>query len=145
MSSLLTHPETTPACDLAVTSEQEVRAQVHGLLGTLFPRGRVADRRQDTRHAFPQLITLTPAPEEQLSDGFESMVVVGKHLSERGLGFFHHEPLPYRRVIASIQLNKETVVAFLLDVHWCRFHGKGWYESGGRLLQVVEPALKRVA
>ena len=66
----------------------------------------------------------------------ESLVVVGKHLSERGLGFYHPKPLPYRRVIASLESNG-LWLGFLIDLKWCRFTRQGWYESGGRFLEVV--------
>jgi hypothetical protein len=67
----------------------------------------------------------------------EPLVVIGKTLSERGLGFYHAEPLPYRRVIASLESPQGAWVAFLMDLNWCRFSRKGRYETGGRFLQAV--------
>ena len=79
---------------------------------------------------------VTPAGEDGLSPAGESIVVVGKHLSERGLGFFYQQPLPHRRMIASLE-GQEAWAGFLINITWCRFTRHGWYESGGRFLQAV--------
>lgn len=65
--------------------------------------------------------------------------VVGKHLSERGLGFFHPQPLANRLVVVSLEKGDGRWFSFLLDVHRCRFTRQGWYESGGRFLAAVNP------
>ena len=63
--------------------------------------------------------------------------MVGKHLSERGLGFYHPQPLPYRRMIVSLEGPRGDWFGFLIDLTWCRFTRQGWYESGGRFLESV--------
>jgi hypothetical protein len=65
------------------------------------------------------------------------IAVVGKHLSRSGLGFFHKEPMPHRRMIVSFESRPKQWTAFLIDITWCRFNGFGWYDSGGRLLKVM--------
>jgi len=65
------------------------------------------------------------------------IAVVGKHLSRSGLGFFHKEPIPDRRMIASFESRPKQWTAFLIDITWCRFNGYGWYDSGGRFLKVL--------
>jgi hypothetical protein len=113
-----------------------VRAQVWSLLSTLYPTQEFVERRCETRYPFPYLVHLTPVDADgSLLEG-ETVVVVGKHLSERGLGFYHPKPLPYRRVIASLESNGRWL-GFLLDLTWCRFTRQGWYESGGRILESV--------
>ena len=116
--------------------DEEIRAQVSGLLSTLFPGGRLAERRREQRYPFPHLVHLTPVAEDGITPNGEPIVVVGKHLSERGLGFFHPRPLEHRCVIASLE-TADGWIAFLIDLSWCRFTKQGWYESGGRFLRAV--------
>jgi hypothetical protein len=133
----------TPQVDFfserSVVADDEVRAQVWGLLTALYPRNDLLERRSDNRYPFPCLVRLTPVGRDGLTPEGEPVVVVGKHLSEHGFGFYHQEPLPYRRMIASLEDNKGHWFGFLIDLNWCRFTKDGWYESGGRFLQAVLP------
>lgn len=126
---LLPEPNAAPS--------DEVRTQVWALLATLYPKHETNERRRDTRYPFPYLVHLTPVGEDGATPEGEPIVVVGKHLSERGLGFYHPKPLPYRRMIASLQAVNGQWVGFLIDLNWCRFTKQGWYESGGRFLEPV--------
>ena len=126
---LLPEPNATPS--------DNVRTQVWALLTTLYPKHEMVERRRDTRYPFPYLIHLTPVGEDGVTPEGETIVVVGKHLSERGLGFFHPKPLTHRRMIASLQAVGGQWMGFLIDLTWCRFTKKGWYESGGRFLDPV--------
>jgi hypothetical protein len=119
------------------STDEELRMQVWGLLTTLYPRNDLIERRRDSRYPFPVLVHLTPVGEDGITPEGESVVVVGKHLSEHGFGFFHQQPLPYRRMIVSLESRRGHWVAFLIDLTWCRFTKDGWYESGGRFLQTV--------
>ena len=119
--------------------DDEVRTQVWGLLTTLYPRNDLIERRRDNRYPFPCLIHLTPVGRDGVTPEGETVVVVGKHLSEHGFGFYHQAPLPHRRMIASLESGKGHWLGFLIDLNWCRFTKDGWYESGGRFLQAVDP------
>ena len=44
------------------------------------------------------------------------VVVVGKHLSENGFGFYHRATLPYRRMIVSLECRNSQWIAFLIDL-----------------------------
>lgn len=140
MSATITLPlggivhEPSPAAD------DEVRRQVWTLLSGLYPPARPVERRCEQRFAFPHLIYLTPA-DTGCVDVHESVVVIGKCLSEHGLGFFHQHPIAHRYVIASLEAHDGRWFAFLVDLRWCRFTHHGWYDSGGRLLQVVPSPL----
>jgi hypothetical protein len=122
--------------------EDEVRTQVWALLSTLYPKVTVVERRRETRYPFPFLIYLTPVGEDGVTPCGESIVVVGKHVSERGLGFYHAKPIAHRRVVASLERPHDGWYAFLLDLRWCRFTRQGWYESGGRFLEAVNSPLE---
>jgi hypothetical protein len=97
-----------------------------------------AQRRQAQRTPFPQLVRLQAVDPTTFAPQDESLVVVGKYISEQGLGFFHQTPLPHRFVIVAIEVHDTLPARLLLDVSWCRFTRHGWYESGGRFLRVVE-------
>ena len=128
---------------IAATNEQDVSARVHELLLLMYPPGPPLERRVDRRFPYPELIRVTPVDDEgrQLSD--QSIVVAGKTLSERGLGFYHPEPLPHRRMVASFHAGDDRWLGILVDLTWCRFTCHGWYESGGRFLEAV-PAIRPV-
>ncbi len=115
----------------------DVRTQVWALLTTLYPKHEMIERRRDVRYPFPYLVHLTPVGDDGATPEGETMVVVGKHLSECGLGFYHRKPLPHRRMIVSLQAAGGQWIGFLIDLSWCRFTKQGWYESGGRFLDPV--------
>ena len=122
-------------------AEDDVRAQVWGLLSALYPQNDLTERRHENRYPFPYLVQLTPVGDDSVTPRGDTVVVVGKHLSERGLGFYHARPLPQRRMIASLEAGNGRWIRFLIDLSWCRFIKQGWYESGGRFLRLANPSL----
>jgi len=137
MHDLMSHPEIELLPQSQSEGEDEVRTQVWGLLTTLYPQNTCMERRREQRYPFPYLIHLTPVAADGITPQGESIVVVGKHLSERGMGFYHSKPLPYRRMIVSLEVGQGKWLAFLIDLNWCRFTRQRWYESGGRFLRAV--------
>ena len=123
--------------------DDEVKVQVLSLLTVLYPRNDLIERRRDARYPFPCLVHLTPVADDGFTPLDETVVVVGRHLSEHGLGFYHQIPLPHRRMIASLEVGKGRWFGFLIDLSWCRFTKDGWYESGGRFLQAVNSPMER--
>ena len=119
-------------------TDEEIRNEVWNILGAIYPTEGHHERRTEQRYPYPYLVYLTPVGEKGLTPIAETIVVVGKHLSEGGLGFYHPKPLPYRRMIATLNSPDGTTRKFLIDLTWCRFTKQGWYESGGRFLQSVE-------
>jgi hypothetical protein len=119
---------------MAAAVDASLREQVRAVLLGLYPAGKVIERRRERRYPYPHLLYLTPA--DQPPEASKSIVVVGKQLSERGLGFYHQQPLPHRRMIASLDAGDHWL-GLLIDLTWCRFTRKGWYESGGRFLETV--------
>ncbi len=135
MSIVLGCPPLECLPEVGPVSDDAIRRQVWGILAGLYPR-RTPERRADQRFPYPYLLYLTPV-QNGTSPASDSVVVVGKHLSERGLGFYYREPLPYRRMIASLEMRDSHWAGFLIDITWCRFTQHGWYDSGGRFLQIV--------
>ena len=130
-----------PESDFGPLPDEMVRRQVWGLLAGLYPPGKLLERRIEQRFPFPNLLYLTVVAKDGISPLNESIVVVGKHLSERGLGFFHQQPLPYRRMIASVEAHDGQWIGFLIDISWCRFTEHGWYDSGGKFLSALKSPL----
>jgi hypothetical protein len=126
-------------------ADVDVRAQVSGLLSALYPRNDFIERRRDNRYPFPCLVHLTPVSPDGVTPEGETVVVVGKHLSEQGFSFYHREPLPHRRMIASLERKNGHWFGFLIDLNWCRFSKGGWYESGGRFLQTAYSPMEKKA
>jgi hypothetical protein len=139
MPALLCEPETVPAYELHPQGDERVRSQVWSLLAAVLPNKPLVERRSEQRYPYPQLITLWPMEPDGETVSGPTMTVVGKHLSERGLGFFHPQPIANRLVVVSLERGDGRLVCFLLDIHRCRFTRQGWYESGGRLLAAVSP------
>lgn len=121
-------------------NDDAIRAQVqlivlHGQAQLHFP-----ERRANHRHPFPYPIVMTPVLEDDQPDDARSFVVIGKHLSEGGLDFYHRQPLTERRLIASFSCGRansggqDRRVGLLLDLTWCRFSRLGWYEQGGKFI-----------
>lgn len=123
------------------SADQQVRQQVQAVLQQFRHRGLGSDRRGDRREPFPYPIHVTPIAADGSALINETIVVLGKHLSERGLDFYYQAPLPYRRVIASWECSNGHWLAMSLDLRWCRSNRHGWYENGGRFLQVVDSPL----
>lgn len=118
-------------------SEEAIRNEVWSVLGALYPQGGQVERRVEQRYPYPYLIHLIPTEEDGTESVAEPVVVVGKHLSEGGLAFYHPKPLPYRRMIVELNLPDSSTRKFMIDITWCRFTEHGWYESGGRFLQCI--------
>ncbi len=124
-----------PHSAVASAADAAIRNQVRLLLQTLLPSAPTIERRQDRRYPFPRLIRLMPVTNDGRTPIAEPLVVVGNSLSERGIGFFHSQPLAHRRMIASFASTEGEEIHLLVDLTWCRFIGQGWYESGGRFVQ----------
>ena len=133
---------TEPACCYnfvpPTASDSHLRERVRVMLGRMYPQGLTQEHRRDARFPFPVLVRLTPVDPKTLMAQGPAITVVGKNLSEQGFGFFHHAPLPYRRAIVELEDIRGDRLSLLVDLSWCRCTRFGWYDNGGRFLQVVE-------
>ena len=139
MSIVTDEPQPLAPPEQHAPPEDNLQSRVLGLLDVLYPRGTPVERRAQRRYPYPYLLQLTPVADDGTAQWSETVVVVGKHLSQRGLGFYHPWPLPYRRMIASLETTGGGRLDLLINLTWCRFTREGWYESGGRFLQAVPP------
>ncbi|MEO1498190.1 MAG: hypothetical protein AAFV43_13690 [Planctomycetota bacterium] len=116
------------------------RGRLHALLKPT--RGR-DERRRAERAVFPFRLRVAEAATGR-RDAFEPLpgmqFVIGRDLSESGLGFRHEIALPYRRVVlaaADERLDDLDLGDLRLEmlVRWCRFRGDGAYDSGGKIVR----------
>jgi hypothetical protein len=144
MSSVATGSLCAEPLSTCPTAEQQVRGRVQRILRQYRyqPVGR--DRRDDRREPFPYPMHVTPVAADGRVLVDETIIVLGKHLSERGLDFYYEAPLPHRHVIVSWESSDGRWLALLLDLRWCRSTKYGWYENGGRFLEVVPSPLASV-
>jgi hypothetical protein len=126
--------ESVPPPDVEI--DAALRSQIWGVLGLMYPYD-VLERRSQDRFAYPKLLRITPVSGDGSQAVEPTFVVAGKHLSERGLGFFHPGPLPHRAVVVSLERPGGQWVHLLLNLKWCRFVSHGWYESGGWFVRSV--------
>ena len=101
-----------------------------------------SERRHDNRYAFPCMMYLNPVGEDGRTPNGPPIIAAGKDLSEGGLGFYHAEPLPSRRMIASLQTSSGHWLAFVVELTRTQSIPQGWYQSSGHF---VEPAVSPLA
>lgn len=99
------------------------------------------ERRREARHPYPYPVYLTPIL-EGVPAADRTIVVIGKHLSEHGIDFYHREPLAEKQVIASFDGGAAGWLGMLLELTWCRFSRHGWYDNGGRFVSLVRSPLE---
>ena len=133
----LSEPQMNVWCDGSDLAEDEIRTEVRCLIGRIYPGGDFIDRRSERRYPYPYLVRLIPLDDDGTVLQNEAVVAVGKHLSDRGIGFYHPKPLPHRQMIVSLEASDGTASAFVVDLGWCRFTRQGWYESGGKFVDVL--------
>ncbi len=129
--------------DTRASKSELIRAQVRLALVGASPIPRYEDRRRETRHPYPYPVYLTPVEPSDTEMGAKTIVVIGKHLSECGLDFYYHRPLPYRRVVATLTTGSGRWLGLQLELRWCRFGHYGWYENGGRFVGIAASSITR--
>ena len=125
-------------------AEKSIREQVRLVMGSKQPGIQASERRKEKREAYPYPIYLTPVAKDGTIQIEETVVALGKHLSELGFDFYHREPLPFRRVIVSFEMGSNRFSGMLLDLNWCRFSRHGWYDNGGRFIAAVASPLSAI-
>jgi hypothetical protein len=110
----------------------EIRSVVRLVVGNAQTGRRRNERRRERRYPFPYPISLTPLDSNNTPLMRDTIVVVGKTLSEMGMDFYYKEAVPYRRAIAWLPCGSNRVVGLVVELNWCRFNGNSWYENGGK-------------
>ena len=121
----------------AAPVQRPCRDTIRRLVASLAPSRSAVERRGDRRFPFPYPVRIAPIEDDASATGEPAFTVIGKHLSETGLGFYHEQPLPFRRVTVWLGSRVGLEVELVMDLSWCRFVGQGWYVSGGRFIDAV--------
>lgn len=116
-----------------------IQAALHAVQEETSPLRRAGEE----HFLYPQDVYLTPIDPLGHIQSEETLCVLGKQVSQRGLEFVHRELLPYRHMIASLRSLETRWVGLLLELTWCRFVCRDRYENGGRFLGVVESPLQQ--
>jgi hypothetical protein len=127
----------TPSNGKAMDNTVRIRENIRQVFAATKPIYTGNERRRDKREPFPYPIYLTPVEKDGTFSSEKTIVVIGKQLSEMGFDFYHRDPLPYRRVIASFEITANQWLGFMADLTWCRFGRHGWYDNGGRFIAPV--------
>ena len=128
---------------LSPSTEVELRTHLEGVLSATYPGGVTMKHAVTSDILIPIWFISPPVAADGRTPAGESIVVVGKDLSEHGISFYHPEVISHRRMIASLEMGNGCWLGVLVDLRWCRFTKAGWYESGGRFLDVVESPMKQ--
>ena len=141
-TSLIEPPVAAGKLETKLSSQDGIRDRVQlALFSARAPRS-FGERRRVHRYPYPYPVYLTPLARDGAACTEETIVVVGKHLSECGLDFYYHQPMPHRKMIASFEYGDDHWVGLVLQLTWCRFSRHGWYDNGGRFLQVADSPLE---
>ena len=97
------------------------------------------ERRRTAREPFPYPVHLTPLSRDHRPLEDQTIIVIGRHLSDQGLDFYYHEAIRFRRAVISLPTDGKEWVSLLFEIFWTRFNCHGWYDNGGRFLAVVPP------
>jgi hypothetical protein len=116
---------------LGTLDRKRVREIVHQLLDEARAQ-ELADRRAEMRHPFF-------APVDVRIDDTSHLSAFSREISPLGIGLLHNEPLAPETVTLRLRGPGGTTLAVQTQILWCRPCGEGWYLSGGRFLQLLEP------
>jgi hypothetical protein len=143
MSILLldSSPPGVPTAKPAAGSQRErILRGVHSALSLYHPSLKRVERRSEPRFPYPYPFHLTPLADTGVILVEATLSVIGRHLSEHGLDFYHRDPFPYRRAIATLPAMANEWVGMVIEITRTRLSSLGWYDYGGRIVGLVEPA-----
>jgi len=98
---------------------------------------RRIERRHEKRHAFSNLLTLTPVCPQTFEPVGDRIRAVGRQISTGGLDFFYNGLLTDTHVLFHPNSGLDDENSLLLKLKWCHYLGDGWYLTGGQFIDVV--------
>jgi hypothetical protein len=100
---------------------------------------RVAtEKRTHRRYPFRRPLTITPVGEQSgRPDRTKSFAAFGFDISSAGISFLARQLIPARRAVVTCEGPDGRSVNLLFEPRWVRFTRGGWYQTGGRLLEVL--------
>jgi hypothetical protein len=133
----------TPVCLVAPnpSRSQQVQECVGRLLELCGAGPAPAEKRSHRR--FPFRVSLVITPVNNITgkvDDLKSFAAFGIDLSPTGVCFLARQLVAARRAVVSCEGPDRQPTSLLFEPRWVRFTRGGWYQTGGRLLDVVNEA-----
>jgi hypothetical protein len=95
------------------------------------------DRRTAGRTPFFGPVTVTVAGERC---GIPTRLsAFARDVSFLGIGLIHALPLACGEVTVTVRTKSGESKSLRAQIVWCRYYGDGWYASGGRFVDVIQP------
>lgn len=142
-ASRLATPEPLQGTDhphAGVCSERRRNLQtcVAWLLGTGSGEPVPVEKRTHRRFPFRKPITVTPVNNHSgRPDRMKSFSAFGIDISATGICFLARQLVPARKAVLSAEGPNGDVATLLFEPRWVRFTRGGWYQTGGRLVEVL--------
>lgn len=103
------------------------------------PTDRIpTEKRTHRRFPFRKPITVTPVNNHSgRPDRLKSFSAFGIDISSSGVCFLARQLVPVRKAVLSAEGPNGETATLLFEPRWVRFTRGGWYQTGGRLVQVL--------
>jgi hypothetical protein len=126
---------TEPACS-------ERRRNLQACIAWLLESGSgdhvPVEKRAHRRFPFRKPITVTPVNNHSgRPDRLKSFSAFGIDISTCGICFLARHLVPARKAVLSAEGPSGELVTLLFEPRWVRFTRGGWYQTGGRLVEVL--------
>jgi len=117
----------------------EVGGLVDALAATWQSPRQVLHARRWHRFRYERPVAVTPLDETTEEPVGETILAMGRDISKGGISFTHAQPLPFRKVAVSFQLDDGTCESVVTVLKWCRFTRHKVYQSGGQFERTIDP------
>jgi hypothetical protein len=96
------------------------------------------EKRSSRRFSFRRPITVTPVNNHSgRPDRLKSFSAFGIDISSCGVCFLARQLVPVRKAVLSMEGPTGEIATLLFEPRWVRFTRGGWYQTGGRLVEVL--------
>ena len=98
-----------------------------------------AEKRTHRRFPFHKPLTITPINDKNgRREPSNSFPAFGIDISSLGMGFLSRQLIPTQQAILTCNAAENAFVNMLFEPRWVRFTRGGWYQIGGRLVDVLD-------
>ena len=118
---------------------QELHACIAWLLESESGDRVPVEKRAHRRYSFRKPLTVTPVNNHSgRPDPLKCFPAFGIDISASGICFLARQLVPARKAVLSLEGPCNKTVPVLFEPRWVRFTRGGWYQTGGRLLEVLQ-------
>jgi hypothetical protein len=97
------------------------------------------EKRANIRISFRRPFTVTPISNATgRPDQLRSFPAFGIDISATGICFIARHLVPARKAVLSLEGPGGKLVGVLFEPRWVRFTRGGWYQTGGKLLELLQ-------